>query len=80
MSHDIDIADFVVHLHPELSADDMTRLEQGLRSHTGVISVHFNSSNHPHALLVAYNPEETSSEALLAEIRAYDQEAVMVSL
>jgi hypothetical protein len=39
--------------------------------------VHFNEEDHPHALVVAYNPEVTSSNELLAEIRKCDKQAVM---
>ena len=42
MSTEINIADITVHLHPESSCDDRDKLEQELRSHDGVVSVHFN--------------------------------------
>jgi len=74
---DINIADIVVHLHPETTADCKASIEQGLRAREGVVSVHFNEDDHPHAVVVAYNPEAVNSEALLAEIRKCDTEAVM---
>ena len=80
MSTDISIVDIVVHLHPDTTPDCRERVEQGLRALDGVISVHFNEEDHPHALVVAYNPEETNSETLLAEIRKCDKDAVMVGL
>ncbi len=80
MNADIKIADITVHLHPESSCDDRDKVEQGLRSHDGVISVHFNDEEHPHIMLVAYNPEAVSSEVLLGEIRKCDAKAVMVSM
>jgi len=79
MSTDISIADIVVHLHPDSAGECKDRIDEGLRSHDGVVSVHFNEEDHPHALVVAYNPEATSSDELLAEIRKCDKEAVMVS-
>jgi hypothetical protein len=69
MGTDIKIVDFVVHLHPESSCDNSERMERDLRAHEGVVSVHFNAEEHPHAMVVAYNPEATSSAELLAEIR-----------
>jgi len=78
MSTDISIADIVVHLHPDNAGECKDRIDEGLRSHDGVVSVHFNEEDHPHVLVVAYNPEATSSDELLAEIRKCDKDAVMV--
>jgi len=80
MSTDISIVDIVVHLHPDAAPDCRERVERMLRAQDGVISVHFNEEEHPHALVVAYNPDLTSSEELLAEIRKCDKDAVMVGL
>lgn len=77
MNTDINIADFVVHLHPESSCDDCEKIEHDLRTRDGVVSVHFNAEEHPHAMVVAYNPDKVSSETLLAEIRKCDKGAVM---
>ena len=74
---DINIADIVVHLHPESQRDDRERIENDLRARDGVVSVHFSEADHPHALVVAYNPAVVSSETLLAEIRKCDKHAVM---
>ena len=80
MSTDINIADIVVHLHPESSCDDREKIERELRAQDGVVSVHFNEEEHPHALIVAYNPDAVSSETLLAEIRKCDAQAVMAGI
>jgi hypothetical protein len=77
MNTDISIADIVVHLHPDNAAECRDRIDEGLRAHDGVVSVHFNEEDHPHAVVVAYNPRTTSSDELLAEIRKCDKEAVM---
>ena len=77
MSKDINIADIVVHLHPEHSCDDHDRIERDLRALDGVISVHFNTAEHPHAVVVAYNSDAVTSQEILAEIRKCDKEAVM---
>lgn len=79
MTSDVSIADFVVHIHPELAEDQRSRIEDTVSSTEGVVSVHF-SREHPHALVVAYNPDAISSEAVLAEIRKWDANAVMASL
>jgi hypothetical protein len=80
MSHDVNIADFVVHLHPESSPDKRELVEKELRALDGVVSVHFNHEKQPHAMVVAYNPDAIASEAVLAEIRKHDTAAVMAGL
>ena len=80
MSKDVHIADIVVHLHPESSSDEKEKIEQELRAHDGVVSVHFNEEDHPHAVVVAYNTEAVTSEAILADIRKSDSKAVMVGM
>lgn len=77
---DISIADFVVHLHPESQHDDREKIENELRARDGVVSVHFSEADHPHAMVVAYNPGVVSAETLLAEIRKSDEHAVMAGL
>ena len=80
MSQSTSIADIVVHLHPDTAQGDWTRIEEELRAHDGVISVHFNEQDHPHAVVVAYNTGAITSEAILADIRKCDSQAVMAGL
>jgi hypothetical protein len=77
MNTDINIADIVIHLHPDTTGECKGRIDEGLRAQEGVVSVHFNAEERPHALVVAYNPRVTNSETLLAEVRKCDKEAVM---
>ncbi len=80
MRKDINIADIVVHLHPESSCDDRNVMEQELREHEGVVSVHFDTNIHPHSLVVAYNPEVISSALILEGVRKCDNRAVMAGI
>jgi len=80
MSKDVNIADIIVHLHPESSCDDRDKVERDLRALNGVISVHFNAEEHPHAMVVAYNPDAVNSQEILAETRKCDSEAVMAGI
>ena len=80
MSKNISIADLIVHLHPEHSCDDEAKMEKDLRGHNGVVSVHFNTKEHPHAVVVAYNPDVVNSQEVLAEVRKCDKNAVMAGL
>jgi len=80
MSTDINIADVTFHLHPECSCDDGKNIEQALRAVVSVISVHFDAELHPHAMIVAYNPQVVSSDVLLEAVRKCDARAVKVGL
>ena len=80
MSKDINIADFIVHLHPDSSCDDRDSMEKELRNHDGVISVRFDTDKHPHSLVIAYNPEAVTSEVLLEGIRKCDSKAVIAGI
>ena len=80
MSKDIYISDIIVHLHPKSYRDDKDQIENDLRSHNGVLSVHFTEPDHPHAVLVAYNPDAVSSQDVLAEVRKSDGLAMMAGM
>ena len=77
MGKDVNISDMLVHLHPESSRDDRDAIDQQLRALNGVVSVHFNEEDHPHAVIVAYIPEVIASETVLGEVRKCDSKAVM---
>ena len=80
MSKDIHIADIVVHLHPESTRDDRGRIEEELRAHDGVVSVHFSEPDHPHAVVIAYDTDAVTSQDILADIRKSDSRAVMAGM
>jgi hypothetical protein len=80
MGQSTSIADIVVHLHPESTGENRARIEEELRSHDGVVSVHFSEPDHPHAVVVAYNTAAITSDAILADIRKCDKHAVMAGL
>ncbi len=80
MSKEVNITDITFHLHPDSSCDDREKMEQMLRAHNGVISVHFNTDEHPHTVVVAYNPDAVTSEEMLSEIKTCDPAAMMVGL
>ncbi len=80
MDRDTHIADIIVHLHPETASDDKDKIEEQLRAHNGVISVHFSEADEPHAVVVAYNTEAVTSEDILADIRKSDSRAMMAGM
>lgn len=80
MSKNENFADIVVHLHPENSCDDRDKIERELRNYNGVLSVHFNTEEHPVAMVVEYEPAAVTSDEILAEIRKCDKNAVMAGI
>ena len=75
----MNITDIMIHVHPELSAEQRTKVEEEVSSQDGVISVHF-SPELQHEMTVAYNPESVTSETILSLVRQWDQDAVMIGL
>ena len=75
----MNITDIMIHVHPELSADQRGKVEEEVSNQDGVISVHF-SPELQHEMTVAYNPESVTSETILSLVRQWDQDAVMIGL
>jgi len=75
----MNIADILIHVHPELSVEQRTKVEEEVSSQDGVISVHF-SPEHQHELTVAYNPQSITSQAILSLVRQWDKDAAMAGL
>jgi len=76
----MDTPDIMIYVHPELSAEDRTKIENDVTKRAGVISAHFDHHKHPHALTVLYNLDAISEQAILASVRKYDPSASMVGL
>ncbi len=75
----MEMVDVLIHVHPNLSTMEREKLEEELRESAGVISVHF-SPGRPHLLMVAYDPQATSSTAILAYVGTRGVEATKVGL
>jgi len=72
----MDIADILVHVHPDLSKEQRVQIEEIVAAQEGVVSVHF-SAEHIHEMTVAYDPQKISSIVILEQVRLWDKEAVM---
>jgi hypothetical protein len=61
---DIDLADVTIHIDETLDEDGKAKLEDALRNREGVVSVRINP-DHPHLVLVEYNPKIIKSRDLV---------------
>ena len=76
---DIQLADVVVHIDQTLEADRRSEIEEQLRAIDGVVSVH-NPDDKPHLAIVGYNPDKTSSAAILDRVTMQGVHAELVGL
>jgi len=75
----MDLADFLINVHPELPMDERTQLEYEISHMNGVVSACF-SPGHPHMMTVTYNPDTVSSGTVLARVSKRGIEASKVGL
>jgi hypothetical protein len=76
---DIQLADVVVHIDQTLERGRRTEIEEQLRAIDGVVSVH-NPDDRPHLAIVEYNPDKTTSAAILNTITIQGIHAELVGL
>ena len=76
----MNVADILIHLHPELSAPQRTELERTLEGRIGVDCAEFARTTHPHFMMVKYDPDAVDGMQLLQLARKYDTQASMVGL
>lgn len=73
------IVDILFHVHPDLSDEQRSHIEDTVAEYNGVMHAQFNKQL-PHELNVSYDPDAVKSEALLKLIRDWDKDARMVGL
>jgi hypothetical protein len=76
---DIQLVDVVVHIDQTLERGRRTEIEEQLRAIDGVVSVH-NPDDRPHLAIVEYNPDKTTSAAILNTITIQGVHAELVGL
>lgn len=76
---DIQLADVVVHIDQTLERERRMEIEEQLRAIDGVVSVR-NPDDRPHLALVEYNPDKTSSAAILNTVTIQGVRAELVGL
>jgi len=75
----MDIADILFHVPADLSTKDRTDIERDIQGCDGVVSVHF-STQHPHMLEVAYNPQVIDTETLRKHVSERGLEVSKIGL
>jgi hypothetical protein len=76
---DIQLVDVVVQIEQTLERGRRTEIEEQLRAIDGVVSVH-NPDDRPHLAIVEYNPDKTTSAAILNTITIQGVHAELVGL
>lgn len=71
------ISDILIHINQYLDEDQRKSLEESIRQVDGVIAPRFNPGKE-HLLLVAFNPDATSTAALLAKVQSFGYSAQLV--
>ena len=75
----MDLADFLINVHPELPVNERTQLADEICDMEGVVSACF-SPEHPHMMTITYNPDAVSSGSVLERIGLRGIEASKVGL
>lgn len=73
------LADTLIHVDENLNGSEKENLVSSLKGMPGVISSGFNSHN-DHLLIVAFDPEETRSMALLNDVKRNGYHAELIGL
>jgi hypothetical protein len=75
----IQLADITVHIDQELAPEQRAQIESAVREIEGVVSFH-NPSDRPHLNVIEYNPDKTSSAAILSAITHHGVHAELIGL
>ena len=76
---EITLTDITIHIDKDTDTATRNKVESGLRTIRGVISVHM-PSDKPHLVVVEYNPDVTSSSHILAMVKELAGHAEMIGL
>lgn len=71
------ISDVMIHINESLSEEARSTLEEGMRQIEGVIAPRFNPGK-DHLLVIAFNPDKTSTAALFAKARSSGYTAQLI--
>ena len=68
-------ADMMIYVHPELDARNRLDLERILSGRIGVDCAEFERRDHPHSLMVKYDPDAIHGMDILQAVRRLDPAA-----
>ena len=75
----MNISDVMIHINESLDTEARSSLENSMREIEGVVSPRFNAGKE-HLLVVAYDPEKTTTLDLLEKTRAAGYTAQLVGM
>ena len=64
----MNISDVMIHINESLGSEARTSLEEQMRKIDGVVAPRFNTGKE-HLLMIAFNPQKTTSAVLLKKAR-----------
>ncbi len=73
----MNISDVMIHINESLSQEARTSLEDAVRKIEGVVSPRFNTGKE-HLLMIAFDPDKTTTAVLLEKVRATGYTAQLV--
>jgi hypothetical protein len=76
---DIQLADVIVHIDENLPKEQRGKIEEKLRAMDGIVSVH-NPDDRPHLSVIEFNPDVSSSGAILEMVKSQGVHAELVGL
>jgi divalent metal cation (Fe/Co/Zn/Cd) transporter len=76
---DVQLADITLHIDQNFEPELRAQIEDVVRAIDGVISFH-NPNDRPHLNVVEYNPEKTSSAAILSAVTSQGVHAELIGL
>jgi hypothetical protein len=71
-------ADMMIYVHPELDAKNRLDLERNLSGRIGVDCAAFERRDHPHSLMVKYDPDAIRGMDILQAVRGVDPAAAIM--
>lgn len=75
----MNVVDVLIHVNEALDKNQRVQLEQTMRDLDGVIAPRFNPE-HPHLMLVAFNPSHVQSKVLLHHVNSAGYHAQLIGV
>ena len=75
----MNVVDVLIHVNELLDNNQRVQLEQTMRDLDGVIAPRFNP-DHPHLMLVAFNPQHVHSKVLLQQVNSAGYHAQLIGV